>query len=141
MGQKIGLDSTNFIYLFERHPRYIAFIREVFSDIRDGRCDALLSSIGLIEIMTGPKKVDRKDLAIKYQEQITHFPNLSIVTIDEQIIEYASDFRAFYGLKTPDAVHIATAYSRQASYFLTNDRALKKVKEIPICMIEEYKKL
>lgn len=141
MEKKIGLDSTNFIYLLEKHPRYIKIVRKVFSDIRDGRYDAILSSIGLIEIITGPKKAGRRDIAFEYNEQITRFPHLSIISINEQIVEYASDFRAHYGLKTPDAIHIATAYSEHASYFLTNDTSLKKVKEIPIYTLADYSAL
>jgi len=63
---------------------------------------------------------------------ITHFPHLTIVGINEQIVELASDLRAHYSLATPDAIHIATAIDFGACTFITNDKALRKVKEISV---------
>lgn len=46
--------------------------------------------------------------------------------------ETAAQLRAKYGLKTPDALQIATALEHHADYFLTNDHRLNSVTEINV---------
>ncbi len=132
MGEKIGLDTAFFVYFLEEHPEYLRATRAVIDEIEAGRIFGVFSSVGLIEVLTGPKKLGRFDLARRYQQLITHFPNLTIAGINEQIVELASDLRSKYNLGTPDAIHIATAIDFGAEKFITNDRNLKQVKEIEV---------
>ena len=89
----------------------------------------------MIEILTGPKQVGRFDLAQEYKHILTHFPNLIICGLDEKIVDTASNIRAKYNIATPDAIHIATAIENSATEFLTNDKRLKKIKEIQISLV------
>ncbi len=135
MGQVIGLDTAIFIYVLEEHPHYAARAEKILSAVERGMVSAIFASIGIIEILTGPKKKNRYDLAAEYRELIAHFPNLTIMGLSEPIIERASDLRARYGIATPDAIHIATAAVFGADVFITNDKNLKKVKEIPVKLL------
>lgn len=94
-----------------------------------------MSVIGLIEILTGPKKRGRYDIAREYKDLIIHFPNLTVMGISDNIVELSSNLRAKYNLATPDAVHIATAVDFGAEKFITNDRNLRQVKEIAIKLL------
>jgi predicted nucleic acid-binding protein len=49
----------------------------------------------------------------------------------------AVTFRVKYGLKTPDAVQIATAAVSGADYIITNDKKWKKIKEVHIVLLSE----
>ena len=135
MAQVIGLDTSIFIYLFEKNPKYIKSVRHILGNVKDGKIHGIFSCIGLIEILTGPKKLERFDIAALYQEQITNFPNLTVRGINENMIEIASDLRARYNITTPDAIHIATAIDSGSKKFLTNDKTLKKIQEINIELI------
>jgi predicted nucleic acid-binding protein len=135
MGQVIGLDTSIFIYLLEENKQYLKRVEGILSRIEEGNASGVFSSIGIIELLTGPKKKNRYDLAAQYRELIAHFPNLTIVGLTEPIIEQASELRARYGIKTPDAIHLATAITFGADYFITNDKKLKRVKEIPIKLL------
>ncbi len=86
----------------------------------------------MIEILTGPKKKGRADIAAEYEYRLRKFPNLSIIGINERIVWLSSDLRAKYGTTAPDAIHIATAIDAGVAKFITNDKALKKVTEIKI---------
>ena len=135
MGKVIGIDTALFIYLLEENERYIKKVERIFSMLEHGRMRGVFSVVGLIEILTGPKKQKNYALASHYREIITHFPHLTIVGINEQIVEVASDLRARYSIATPDAIHIATAIDSGADAFITNDKALKKIKEISIQLL------
>ena len=61
----------------------------------------------------------------------TFFAGIEIVLLDitAAVIERATELRAKYQLKTPDAIHYATAAEVGATVFLTGDRALARCSE------------
>ncbi len=135
MGQKVALDTSVFIYVFEKHPVFVERAKKILIDIEHGKQNGIFSVIGMIELQTGPKSLDRHDVAARYRELVTTFPNLSVINLNEAIIERTSDLRARYKIATPDAIHLATAIEFGASRFITNDKTLKKVKEIEVVLL------
>jgi predicted nucleic acid-binding protein len=57
---------------------------------------------------------------------------LLLVEVSAAVIERATDLRAKYNLKTPDALHYATAIESRAAVFLTGDRGLSRCSEVPV---------
>ena len=135
MAEVIGLDTPLFIYLLEDHPRYARRASRILELVRSGKATGVFSAIGMIEILTGPKKRGRGDLAAQYEHHLRNFPNLSVVGLNERIVWIASDLRAKYGITTPDSIHIATAIDFGAGKFVTNDRPLAKVKEMRVVLL------
>lgn len=62
------------------------------------------------------------------------FAGLELVLSDVSgaVIERATELRAKYNLKTPDAIHYATAIETGAKVFLTGDRGLARCTEIAV---------
>ena len=57
---------------------------------------------------------------------------LVLFELSPAVIERATDLRAKYNLKTPDALHYATAVEAGAVVFLTGDRALSRCSEVRV---------
>lgn len=57
---------------------------------------------------------------------------LAVVEIGPAIIERATELRARYGLKSPDALHYASALEAGATVFLTGDHAFARCTEIHV---------
>jgi uncharacterized protein len=55
---------------------------------------------------------------------------LVIVELGLAVVERATELRARYNLKTPDALHYAAAVEVGASVFLTGDRGLSRCSEV-----------
>lgn len=132
MAKKIGIDTSVWIYALEEHPKFASLATEVLARIESGKLMACFSAIGMIELLTGPKLLGEKEIAVKYRQLLASFPNLQIVGLNENIVDIASSLRAKYGVRTPDAIHLATAIDFGATSFTTNDKTLVKVREIKV---------
>lgn len=135
MGQIVGIDTGIFVYLLEHHPKYLDIVETYFRQIQAGHIAAVFASIGIIELLTGPKQLGQYDIAHQYRDLLGGFPNLNIIDLNESVIDLSSDLRAQYHLSTPDAIHLASAIYSGADKFITNDKALKKVKEIKVVLL------
>lgn len=135
--RSIGLDTMLFIYQFEKFKNIWQKTQIIFSLLEAGRFKAVTSVIGLIEILTKPKKEKNYLLVKEYQELLTDFPNLSVVNVNLEIADLSSSLRAKYDLTTPDAILVATALSCGATGFITSDTKLKKIKEIAVYILKQ----
>lgn len=137
MGKIIGIDTMVFIYHIEEHPIYCQITESIFDAIEKGRRTAVTSVITLLEILVKPKIENNAEAVKDYKDILLTFPNLKIFDVDIKVSDMASDLRAKYNIRTPDAIQIATAILAGAGTFLTNDESLKRVKEINISLLED----
>jgi predicted nucleic acid-binding protein len=121
MTRKIYLDSCIAIYLVEEHPVYAASIETVLS-----KCDGIVcySPLTELECLVLPLRLKRTDLLDKF----SRFFSLNLkLEIHEVIYKEATRLRADFGIKTPDALHLATARFHNCTELWTNDGRLAGV--------------
>jgi predicted nucleic acid-binding protein len=131
----IVLDTSVFIYAFEDKDKLGDICINLLRKIEIGEFLAVFSQIGIIELLSGPKRKEQKSLASFYKNSVYNYPNLIIQNLSDNIADASSDLRGKYNISTPDAIHIATAINARATKFITNDKALIKVKEIKIQLL------
>lgn len=132
-----GADTMVFIYHLEDHPTYAALTHSIFESWETGRNVGVTSAITVIEILIKPKREGKPAIAREYWELLTTFPNLQIVSIDLALADLASDLRAKYGMRTPDALQVAAVLSAGATGFITNDDQLKHLTELEVLLLSE----
>lgn len=137
-GKVVFFDTAPLIYFMEKNVRYIDVIKPVITLIDSGQAKGLTSTITLLEVLVLPLREGNKKLAEKYKAILLSSNGLETCEISNAISEKAAGLRAKYGIKTPDSIQLATAIVRKADYFLTNDLALKQVKEIKVAVLEDY---
>ncbi len=118
----IVIDTCIWIYHLEAHPDFGNAARQLLSAVESGYCRAIISELTLMELLVGPLQQDRQDIADEYELLLTHFPNLALMPICREILLDAARIRALRGLRTPDAIILATALRQQASAVVTNDQ-------------------
>lgn len=133
---KIALDTNCFIYFFEDN-KYADILESVFNQIQAGCVQGITSVLTLTEILTQPKRLGNNKLENNYRLVLKNFPGLALIDINPAIAEAAADLRTAYGIRTPDALHLASAIYSQADAFLTNDKRFKQVAEIPVWLMED----
>ena len=90
------------------------------------------ADLTLHEILTGARNAGDARLVTLYRDLLGSFPNLSMVPFDADVGEISSYLRARDGIRTPDAIQVATAIRHEAEMFITNDDRLTSVKEIKV---------
>ena len=120
----VYLDSCLVIYLVEEHPTFAPLLENYIANAPD--LIFVISGLTEMEYLVMPFRKNNKPLIDKFQEW---FKKAEIISLDKEIFHQAARLRAdFTGLKTPDALHLATAVYHDCDEFWTNDNRLDKVK-------------
>jgi uncharacterized protein len=119
---KIYLDTCLVIYLLEGAPNLAQPVESaVLAQPEAQYCGSALLRM---ECLVGPLRSGNTALAAEY-EQV--FSALIMLPIAVTVYDHAARLRATHGLKTPDALHLATALAAGCDEFWTNDNRLSKV--------------
>ena len=124
------LDTAIVVYLVEQP---VPFGAQACAKIAALQPTALtVSELVRLEVLVVPRR--NNDLA-REQEFHDFFRQnaLPLRPLDRAVMDTAINLRAKYRtLKTPDAIHLATAIEAQCDLFVSNDAKLRQVSEIPV---------
>ena len=134
----VGIDSSPFIYLIETHPAYLSLVEPLFERIDVGEINAVTSTITVAEVTVLPLRQQRYDLRDKYQSLLLNNRNLDIIAVDIQVAQIAAELRAKFGVRLPDAIQVAAAILAKCEAFITNDRSLRQIIDIPILILDLF---
>jgi uncharacterized protein len=120
-----GIDAMVFVYHFEANAEFGPAAGRFLRAAEEGRCRLICSVVTFLEVLVVPKREGETALCQRYREMFESFPNLSVLALDTSIAEIASDLRALHTVRTPDAIHLATALHAGAKAFVSEDGRLK----------------
>lgn len=135
---RLGLDTDAIIYFVQNDLVHGAVLADVFSRISTSQLDGFTSTIALTETLVRPLRL--KDVAQqqRIKNLLLHSQNLYSITADAVIAETAADLRARYNIRTPDALHAATAIHLGCAAFLTNNGSdFRRVSELNVLVLSE----
>ena len=117
----IYLDSCIIIYAVQNHPHWGAPSRSALT--AQLGIEFAVSPLVKLECLVGPLKHQDRALEARFRE---FFANSNLLDMPEPIYLFASELRARFGLKTPDALHLACAQHHGCEALWTNDGRLNK---------------
>ncbi len=133
----LAFDTAPVISFIERHPAYLAIMREVFRRVAARQLSGYTSVITLTEVPTIPRRAGDVAVVQTYRELLVHGRDIVLVSIDPATADLAADLRARYRLRTADALQVAAALREGCQALLTNDSALRRVSELSILLVDE----
>jgi predicted nucleic acid-binding protein len=133
----LGVETAPFIYYTESRPIYFDKMSTIFQRMNQGQFEILCSVITLSETLNKPMKANDQMLVSVYNSLFEDTYGLTLFSVNKTIARKAAELRAKYGLKTPDALHVATALEAGCQAFLTNDMGLKRVSEIRVLVLDD----
>jgi predicted nucleic acid-binding protein len=135
--QGVVIDTMVFIYLFEDHSGYADLCEDIFGQISNSVFSGVVTPITAAELLVKPLKLKQLSLADRYRSAIRNIPNVSMSRFDVQIGFMAGSLRAQYDLPLADMFQAAAAMYYPARTLITNDKNLRRVKEIDVFLLDE----
>jgi uncharacterized protein len=129
-GKRVYFDANVFIYLIEGYPTLETSLRDIRDSIFHGESNICTSELTLCEVLVPAFRANNTALLALYREFIEESGAFELIQTTRETYVRASLLRAQLGLKTPDAIHLATAIECGCKAFLSNDKQLKGTKEI-----------
>ena len=123
----IYLDTNCFIYSIERIAPYYQLLDALWRDIHSQGLTVITSELTLLETLVGPLRTGNQTLEGLFRTVLLTSPDVRLVPITLEVLDLAAHLRATAGLKTPDAIHAATALETGATLCVTNDAAFRRV--------------
>jgi predicted nucleic acid-binding protein len=112
-------------------------VRAIFALVDSAEIDAFSSVVTLTEVLTMPLAKGNTVYEQAYVDMLLNSNGITLIPVSISIARRAAELRARHNLRTPDAIHVATALEAGCQAFLTNDLGLKRVSEIRILMLDE----
>jgi len=135
--RRLYIETAPLIYYVEENPAYIAAMQAIFEAVENSSIEFVSSVLTLTEVLVQPLKHDNAYLVQEYRDILTRSHGFRLHDVTASVAESAARLRAQYDLRTPDAIHIAAAIDSGCDAFLTNDAAIRRVKEITVLLLDE----
>ena len=132
----IYIDTSIVIYSVEWNPNYYSLLRPLWLKFQTGEIEVVSSELILMETLVIPLRNNDTFLLNAYEELLLS-ENMQLVPISQFILRQAANLRATTNLKTPDAIHAATALSVNSNQFITNDKGFRNVRGLPVIILSE----
>ena len=87
--------------------------------------------------MVQPLRLGNTDLAQEYHDILVIRDDYILVEISTDIAISAAAIRARHSLRTPDALHAATAIHAGCDAILTNDRVFRRVQDLNVLVLDD----
>lgn len=133
---KIYADTSVFIYTLESHPEYWLLLQPLWLQFERKLVDIYTSELTLLEVLVNPIK-QKDELLINDYQNLLLDTNIQLIPINQSILKEAANIRAKNKIKTPDAIHVATALNFNCDVFLTNDLGLKNIPNLSTIVLQE----
>lgn len=132
----VYLDTSVIIYTVEANPIYYSLLQPLWLKFQTGEIELVTSELTLMETLILPLRNANNALVSDY-EQILLSSEIQLVSISRSVLKAAANLRATTNLKTPDAIHAATALDAGCTLFLTNDSGFRNVPSLPVVILSE----
>lgn len=132
----IYLDASRFIYSVERIEPYHTLLAPLWRQAQTGQFVIVSNELVVLETLVKPLREGDTVLEQLFRA-LLHAREVQLIPATLSLWEHAARLRANTGLKTPDALHAATALNAASTLCITNDRAFRRVEGLPVVVLAD----
>ena len=130
---RLYMDASAIIYSIEGLPEFreatLAWIERA-----EARGSIVTSRLARLECRVRPLRDRNVELLGRFEGFFAR-TGLELIEVTSDVIERATELRARHGIRTPDAIHIASAVVATADAFLTGDRDLLRHTDLSVRIV------
>ena len=132
----VYLDANCFIYSVERVEPYRTLLEPMWQQARAGDFNVASSDITVLETLVKPLR-EGDEVVEMLLRSMFDAHEVTLIPATRELWEDAARIRAETGLKTPDALHAATALRAGSTAFFTNDTDFRRVEDLPVVVLDD----
>jgi predicted nucleic acid-binding protein len=133
---RVYIDTAVVIYSVEWNRDYYSLLQPLWLKYQTGEIELISSELILMEALVLPLR-NADPFVLDAYEQLLLSGRIQLIPISQSILRQAANLRATTSLKTPDAIHAATALSANCNQFLTNDKGFRNIPDLPTVILSE----
>ena len=131
----VTIDANTVIYAVEKIEPYATLLQPLWAKAQAGDLVLITSELTWLETLTKPLRDGNTVLESLFRGFLSA-AEVELLPATLSIWEQAARIRCL-GLKTPDALHAATALVAGCVLFLTNDAGFRRVGELPVTVLKD----
>ena len=132
----IYLDTSGFIYSVERIEPYSGLLAPMWQQAQSGQFTIVSSDLVVLETLVKPLRDGDRIVETLFRSLFDAI-EVDLIPVTRALWEEAAIIRAETGLKTPDAIHAATALRAQSTLFVSNDDDFRRVEGLPVVILDD----
>jgi predicted nucleic acid-binding protein len=133
----VYVDTSAVIYAVEQIEPYRSAGLPLWDALDAGQQQIVTSDLTLLEALVKPLRDANLALTALYRRVLLGTAGLTCVPITRATLERAAGLRAGPNLRTPDAIHAATALETGCTLFVTNDPVFRRVAGLNVAILGE----
>lgn len=134
---KVYVGTSAVIYRVEQIEPYLTAATSLWDALDAQRKEVVTSDLTLLEVLVKPLRDGNAALATLYRQVLLSTLGLDCLPVTRAVLEFAAQLRAAHHLKTPDAIHAATALAHGCTLFVTNDPGSRRVPGLTVAVLGE----
>lgn len=134
---RVYLDTSPIIYTVEKHADYLSVLRTLWLSTKNQEYVVVTSSLTLLETLVAPLREGNLTLVNEYETLLTK-TDIELVPITTDVLRKAASIRALNNLKTPDAIHAASAAVASCDHFISNDEGFRRLSDIEVVILKDH---
>ena len=132
----VYLDASAIIYSVERNEPYFSLVAPAWRQAEAGQLVIVCSELIITEALVRPIREGHGELEAAFRA-VFAAPEVHLISATRHLWEDAARIRADTRLKTPDALHAATALRTGCALFITNDTDFRRVEGLPVVVLDD----
>ncbi len=132
----VYLDANGFIYSVERIEPYCSLLQPMWQAAKSGEFEIVTSELVILETLVKPLRDQDVSLQKLFRE-LFRAREINLIPTTTSVWERAAHIRATTGLKTPDAIHAASALAASVKLVLTNDPHFRRISDLPVIIMSD----
>jgi predicted nucleic acid-binding protein len=133
----VYVDTNAVIYFVEKIEPYQTASAPLWDALNAGQPEIVTSELTLLEVLVKPLRDGNQALATFYRSLLLGTMGLTCVPIRRTILQGAAGIRAAHSLKTPNAIHAASALDIGCTLFVTNGSGFRRVSGLHVAVLSE----
>lgn len=134
----VYLDADAIIYAVEKIEPYHSLLLPLLDAANRRRVGVIGSELLLIETLVKPMELGNAMLETSFRRFLTASREMRLLPVSLSVLERVLRLRIAHRMRTPDAIHAATALLTNCTLFITNDPVFRRITGLQVSILDDF---